>query len=45
MSRSVLQLNVHYVKPPVGATRGGKPALGRPIFKWSAIKAWLDGGP
>jgi len=32
MSRGVLKLGVHYVKP-----------RGRVILKWSAIQAWLNG--
>jgi hypothetical protein len=32
MSKKVLRLGEHYFKPN-----------GRPIFKWSAIKAWIEG--
>lgn len=36
ISQGVFRRDVHYVKPQ------GK---GRPVFKWSAVQAWLEGRP
>jgi hypothetical protein len=36
ISQGVFRRDIHYVKPQ------GK---GRPVFKWSAVRAWLEGRP